>query len=887
MKSYNLCKSRNQTAEDFIRAYLDTDIKPIWPQGWMQTRMLFKESRAAHEDMTKVLNKEPKQKKNVSLVKASSPTPEQSNQDTVRAHVSKTEDVIEITDEKTDTVVVNLPNVDVKPLSTVSTYNSSPKISQPSNADTSAGSRINKQANTPWTALATPTSTSMSQKPNDNLNNSSSKWSQKAESAVPSVTPTSPSVQKTPVISRSSHQGLSPPVSSSTPGGADNSPTSANSTRTFMTAFESFAGAYSRSDTTASISSPQTPKQSILGQQPAKAVPLQPALTFEQQQLASPQQKSSQEQKVVNAQQQKAAARSSSSVVVNKDIPNASWSNVNSVVPQGKTSSPAGLIGRVPVISPSTVGGSSDKSRQLLVHQEKQTKFINTVCAKLDQSTSSNKKRAQVSNMGSSYQTSPQQKQSSMSYPYPMSSKQDMQQRSTVPSSNGPSPAHKWSGSTSQQIQSCTVIGTSSSIHGPNMPFMRALGPGTPNVQPNAKSKQTYGTIRQPSPPQKAQSTLPRPSAHNETGLLNSPMVSVSRGSTPSPQRSPISPEQPSLSLYEQIQSQIRNQEAMEGQALKNLAMALSYTNSSNPGFQGVKPAQIRGMHSEVSDSQSTSAVVTSKSIIPSPIQALPVQSCEKLDRPVQPKQHSVILGRDCDSFGVQYSAREWGGKSPGDKSLSKKEFEVTETVGVYTETTAADSKHVTGGNEFSTYMIQSKKMEPQQRSDVTAEYYRESLIFKKPFQTFKSPGSYAPQTRATAPIKINCVDKPSGKAIYKQNVSQGQSVHRTAANMVLDSKCNDIMAKFTADPKVTTATRDHQHIASPAGDCLFPVDQMLNHSLPQYPYSLKYAEHSTDKSLETQTFPGQVSVQNMLNSAPPSVSLGKKNMDATKQLGK
>lgn len=166
----------------------------------------------------------PKQKKNVSLVKASSPTPEQSNQDAVRTHVSKTEDVIEITDEKTDTVVVNLPNVDVKPLSTVSTYNSSPKISQSSNADSSTGSRINKQANMPWT---TPTSTSMSQKPSDTLNNSSSKWSQKADSTVPSVTPTSPSVQKIPVISRSSHQGLSP-VSSSTPGGADSSPVSFN-----------------------------------------------------------------------------------------------------------------------------------------------------------------------------------------------------------------------------------------------------------------------------------------------------------------------------------------------------------------------------------------------------------------------------------------------------------------------------------------------------------------------------------------------------------------------------------------------------------------------------------------------------------------------------------
>lgn len=283
-------------------------------------------------------------------------------------------------------------------------------------------------------------------------------------------------------------------------------------------------------------------------------------------------------------------------------------------------------------------------------------------------------------------------------------------------------------------------------------------------------------------------------------------------------------------------------------------------------------------MHSEVGDSESTGALVTSKSNIPSPIQALPVQLCEKLDSSVQPKQQNVILGRDCVSFGVQYSARECGSKLSGDKIMSKKEFEVTETTGVNSETTGGDSKHVTSGNEFSTYMIHSKKREPHQETDVTAEYYRESLIFKKPLQTYKPPGSsgYAPQVQLTASTKINCVDKPSGKAMYKQNVFQGQSVHRLAANTLQDPKCNDIITKFTADPsfsKVTTATTDHLHIASPAGDCLLPADQTVNHSLLQYPYSLKYAEQSTDKSMET--CPEQVSVQNMLNLAPPSVSLG------------
>ena len=38
MNMFDAGNSRTQSAEEFLRAYLDTEVKPLWPQGWMQTR---------------------------------------------------------------------------------------------------------------------------------------------------------------------------------------------------------------------------------------------------------------------------------------------------------------------------------------------------------------------------------------------------------------------------------------------------------------------------------------------------------------------------------------------------------------------------------------------------------------------------------------------------------------------------------------------------------------------------------------------------------------------------------------------------------------------------------------------------------------------------------
>ncbi|XP_022538611.2 ubinuclein-2b isoform X2 [Astyanax mexicanus] len=38
--------------EDYLKAFMETEVKPLWPKGWMQARMLIKESRVAHGHLT-------------------------------------------------------------------------------------------------------------------------------------------------------------------------------------------------------------------------------------------------------------------------------------------------------------------------------------------------------------------------------------------------------------------------------------------------------------------------------------------------------------------------------------------------------------------------------------------------------------------------------------------------------------------------------------------------------------------------------------------------------------------------------------------------------------------------------------------------------------------
>jgi len=41
MELYEMSKVRSQSAEEYLKAFFDAELKPIWPQGWIQTRFVF------------------------------------------------------------------------------------------------------------------------------------------------------------------------------------------------------------------------------------------------------------------------------------------------------------------------------------------------------------------------------------------------------------------------------------------------------------------------------------------------------------------------------------------------------------------------------------------------------------------------------------------------------------------------------------------------------------------------------------------------------------------------------------------------------------------------------------------------------------------------------
>uniref|UniRef100_H3CGZ4 Ubinuclein middle domain-containing protein n=1 Tax=Tetraodon nigroviridis TaxID=99883 RepID=H3CGZ4_TETNG len=49
---YELEGKNSQSVEDYLKAFMETEVKPLWPKGWMQARILFKESMTAHGHFT-------------------------------------------------------------------------------------------------------------------------------------------------------------------------------------------------------------------------------------------------------------------------------------------------------------------------------------------------------------------------------------------------------------------------------------------------------------------------------------------------------------------------------------------------------------------------------------------------------------------------------------------------------------------------------------------------------------------------------------------------------------------------------------------------------------------------------------------------------------------
>ncbi|XP_061079421.1 ubinuclein-2-like isoform X2 [Conger conger] len=49
---YELEPQCSLSVEDYLKAFLESEVKPLWPKGWMQARILFKESRSVHSHLT-------------------------------------------------------------------------------------------------------------------------------------------------------------------------------------------------------------------------------------------------------------------------------------------------------------------------------------------------------------------------------------------------------------------------------------------------------------------------------------------------------------------------------------------------------------------------------------------------------------------------------------------------------------------------------------------------------------------------------------------------------------------------------------------------------------------------------------------------------------------
>ncbi|XP_065588631.1 ubinuclein-1 isoform X5 [Cyrtonyx montezumae] len=57
LEGYEYDKNKAQSLEDYVKTFIDGELKPLWPKGWMQARTLFKESRRVHGHLTSVLVK--------------------------------------------------------------------------------------------------------------------------------------------------------------------------------------------------------------------------------------------------------------------------------------------------------------------------------------------------------------------------------------------------------------------------------------------------------------------------------------------------------------------------------------------------------------------------------------------------------------------------------------------------------------------------------------------------------------------------------------------------------------------------------------------------------------------------------------------------------------
>ncbi|XP_067943607.1 ubinuclein-2-like isoform X2 [Watersipora subatra] len=52
MESYDFLKAKGQTPEIYLKEFLEHEVRTLWPKGWMQSRVLYRESKVAHVKWT-------------------------------------------------------------------------------------------------------------------------------------------------------------------------------------------------------------------------------------------------------------------------------------------------------------------------------------------------------------------------------------------------------------------------------------------------------------------------------------------------------------------------------------------------------------------------------------------------------------------------------------------------------------------------------------------------------------------------------------------------------------------------------------------------------------------------------------------------------------------
>ncbi|XP_060101300.1 ubinuclein-2 [Heteronotia binoei] len=127
---YELEPNRSQSAEDYLKTFMETEVKPLWPKGWMQARMLFKESRSVHNHLTsapakkkvilapkpKVKDSSPKKEQKTSIPFTSSCVPASSTTTSVSALASSscnpTPETICLDDSLDEDLSFNPPSLD-------------------------------------------------------------------------------------------------------------------------------------------------------------------------------------------------------------------------------------------------------------------------------------------------------------------------------------------------------------------------------------------------------------------------------------------------------------------------------------------------------------------------------------------------------------------------------------------------------------------------------------------------------------------------------------------------------------------------------------------------------------------------------------------------------